>query len=99
MRKILVFISMALCVFNAFADDVNAMDAEIQDKEAFVQQLKDEISQIDSEMARCERVKKNWKAATIVGGIGTVATGTAAIIQSVKLKKQKSQTEKTDDNK
>lgn len=91
MRKIFIFGVATLCTFNAFADDVDLINTEIQEKEALVQKLKNEILQIDSEIMRCERVRKNWKTATIVGGVGTVATGTAAVIQAVKLNKQKSQ--------
>ena len=68
-----------------FADNVD-LSAEIVYKYKFIDELKKEIAQIDSESARCEKMKNGWVAATIVGGVGVVATGTAAIIQASKLK-------------
>ncbi len=38
-------------------------------------------------MLRCKKAKKGWVAATIIGGAGVLATGTAAIVQANKLKK------------
>ena len=40
-------------------------------------------------MIRCENTKKGWVAATVVGGVGVAATGTAAIVQGVKINQQK----------
>jgi len=74
----------AIC-FNAIADD-DAISHEIISKYQIIEELKKEIAQIDSENIRCEKMKKGWIAATIVGGVGVVATGTAAIIQGTKLK-------------
>ena len=50
--------------------------------------MRDEIIQIESETMRCEKSKKGWIAATVIGGTGVVATGTAAIVQGIKLKEQ-----------
>ena len=46
-------------------------------------------------------MKKGWVAATVVGGVGVVATGTAAIIQANKLKNKdnKKSTKETTENK
>ena len=68
---------------------------QVQYKEQLVRELRDEIQQIDSEMLRCEKNKKGWVAATIIGGVGVAATGTAAIVQTVKANKQKSDTKET----
>ena len=65
------------------------MTEQVRYKEQLLQELKEEIKQIDSEQMRCERAKKGWIAATVVGGVGVVATGTAAIVQVEKAKKQK----------
>ena len=89
-RVIAAGVVFAFFSLGAYAADINE---EIEYKEQVVQRLKEEIAQIDSEMARCERAKKNWKTATIVGGVGVAATGAAAIIQTVNANK-KSQTEK-----
>ncbi len=72
--------------FGAFAQQ--DLESQIYQKEKIIQTLKDEIAQIDSEMKRCKSSKKKWIAATVIGGAGVVATGTAAIVQGVKLSKQ-----------
>jgi len=93
-----------ICLFSffgtaAFGAD-NNLDTQIQYKEQLVNELKEEIAQIDSEMVRCQKTKKGWVVATVVGGVGVAATGTAAIVQSVKMNQQKKgKTEKTDETK
>ena len=86
-RFLVVFLSCLLMpgVFSAVADDVD-LGSEIIYKYKLIEELKKEISQIDSENIRCEKMKNGWIAATVVGGVGVVATGTAAIIQGAKLK-------------
>lgn len=86
-RFLVVFLSCLLMpgVFSAVADDVD-LGAEIIYKYKLIEELKKEIAQIDSENARCQKMKNGWIAATVVGGVGVVATGTAAIIQGTKLK-------------
>ena len=64
-------------------------DNDIADKQAYIETLRTEIAKIDSEILRCKKMKTSWTVATVVGGAGTVATGTAAIIQGVKLGKLK----------
>ena len=73
----------------------NSLANQVRYKEQIVRELKDEIQQIDSEMTRCEKAKKGWVAATVVGGIGVVATGGAAIGQKVKLNKKGTETTET----
>lgn len=73
-------------VVNAYAETMDEKQM-IQEKQELIQELKDEIQQIDSEMLRCQKAKKGWTAATVVGGIGVAATGGAAIAQVVKAKK------------
>lgn len=52
--------------------------------------LKAEIAQLDSEMSRCRKQKTGWTAATVVGGVGTVATGIGALVQHKKIQEKKS---------
>jgi len=88
-----------MCVvysLNAVADDT-AIHSEILFKYQTIEELKKEIAQIDSENIRCERMKKGWIAATVVGGVGVVATGTAAIIQGTKLKEMPKKEKKKED--
>ena len=95
MRKI-ICIFFCIHVFCAFGADVDITN-EIQYKEQLVRELKEEIAQIDAEMVRCEKAKKGWVAATVVGGVGVAATGTAAIVQGVKINQQNK--EKTEEKK
>ena len=89
----LLSIFLSTCVFPAFSD--NNLAEQIQYKEQLIRELKEEIAQIDSETIRCEKAKKGWVAATVVGGVGVAATGTAAIVQTVKTK-QKSEEKQSD---
>jgi hypothetical protein len=59
--------------------------AEVAEKTRIRDILKSDLAQIASEKSRCEKTKKNWTVATVVGGVGVVATGTAAIIQGNKI--------------
>ena len=72
---------------SVFADDAELVE-QVRYKEEVLRTLKEEISQIDSEMLRCEKAKKGWVAATVIGGVGVAATGTAAIVQTVKMKEK-----------
>jgi len=47
--------------------------------------LREQIEHIDSEIARCEKSTKKWKTATILGGIGTIATGVGVVVQANKI--------------
>ena len=87
-----IFLILNFNVAMAVNDDIAD---QVQYKEQLVRELRDEIQQIDSEMLRCEKNKKGWVAATIIGGVGVAATGTAAIVQTVKANKQKSDTKET----
>ena len=79
---------------NVAVADTDGLSAQVQYKEQLLQELKEEIQQINSEMLRCEKAKKGWVAATVVGAVGVAATGTAAIVQVEKTKKQKTDTTK-----
>ena len=83
--------------FSAYAETPD-IGQEIIYKHKLVEELKKEITQIDSENIRCQKMKKGWVAATVVGGVGVVATGTAAIIQANKLKNKDKITTETKDN-
>ncbi len=66
----------------------SSMD-EIAEKNAYVEKLESDLSQIYSEIARCRKQKSGWKAATVIGSIGTVATGIGAGVQLHNIKKSK----------
>ena len=51
--------------------------------------LEEDIRILDEEIAKCEKQKKGWIAATVIGGVGVLSTGVAAAVQGAKLKEQK----------
>ena len=88
MRKFFIIL-FVFFVPVAYADDV-AIDMSRQMQ---IASLKREISELEIKLAECSRKNKNWKTATWIGAAGTVATGTAAIVQGVKLNKLKKENE------
>lgn len=77
--------AFAVTISNTSVPGTMTDDADVQielsNKIAVRDALKAEITQIDSEISRCNRAKTNWTAATIVGGAGVVGTGIGAIVQ------------------
>ena len=59
------------------------------DEDTAIATLENDIRILDEEIAKCEKQKKGWIAATVVGGVGVLSTGVAAAVQGVKLKDQK----------
>ena len=59
------------------------------DEAADIETLENDIRILDEEIAKCQKQKKGWIAATVIGAAGVVATGTAAAVQGAKLKEQK----------
>lgn len=51
--------------------------------------MKKQIEAVDSEIIRCEKSLKGWKVATILGSIGTVASGIGIIAQTQQIKENK----------
>jgi hypothetical protein len=66
-----------------------AQETELARLSAVRDNLKNEIGQIASERLRCEKQKKGWTAATILGGAGVAATGIAAIVQAKQISNKK----------
>lgn len=64
------------------------MEAELNEEEA-IAILENDIAILDEEIAKCEKQKKGWVAATVIGSAGVVSTGIAAGVQGVKIKEQK----------
>ena len=90
-EKMKRFFMVLFVFFVPFArvDDV-AIDMSRQMQ---IASLKREISELEIKLAECSRKNKNWKTATWVGAAGAVATGTAAVVQGVKLHKLKQENE------
>ncbi len=92
MKKFIAIIftsGFAFLCNTAHAADTNDMNTELQYKTELRDTLKSDIAQIDSEKARCEKTKRSWTIATVVGGVGVVGTGVGVIVQNNKLQKQK----------
>lgn len=56
-----------------------------------VQTLRHDIQLLDEEINKCERKRKGWVAATVVGGVGVVGTGIGAIVQHNKIQGKKAE--------
>ena len=80
-RYILIFSILFYAPF-AYGEDI--VDADMA-RQMELSKLKREISELEIKLSECKRKNKNWRTATWIGAAGTVATGTAAIVQGVKL--------------
>jgi len=85
--KKFVYILPLILVIPAFADDAKL--AEIAHKTAVRDTLRADLLQIQREKDRCERQRRNWQTATIVGGVGVATTATIGIIQGNQLRNQR----------
>ena len=56
-----------------------------------VSTLRHDIQLLDEEIMKCERKRKGWVAATVVGGVGVVGTGIGALVQHDKIQDKKSE--------
>ena len=79
--------------FESNAVDVTAVipGTEGMTEMEVVATLKHDIDVLDEELRQCERKRKGWVAATVVGGVGVVGTGIAAIVQHNKIQDKKSE--------
>jgi peptidoglycan hydrolase CwlO-like protein len=64
------------------------MEEQMSEADA-IATLENDIAILDAEIAKCEKSKKGWIAATVIGSAGVVSTGIAAGVQGVKIKDQK----------
>lgn len=81
-RTVLFMLVVVSIGAGAYADDY----AELV---AYRDSLKQQIQTVDSEIARCEKSLKNWKTATIIGGVGAVASGIGIIVQNTQIQENK----------
>ena len=56
-----------------------------------IETLQSDIQTLDDDIAKCEKQSKGWIAATVIGGVGIVGTGAAAIAQASKVSDKKSE--------
>ena len=75
--------------------DYSAMDivpgADGMSEMEVIQSLRHDIQVLDEEIAACDRKRKGWVAATVIGGVGVVGTGIAALVQNSKIQEKKSE--------
>lgn len=64
-------------------------EIEGMEKLQTISTLEKDIAILDTEIAKCEKSKKGWIAATVIGSAGVVATGVAAGVQGAKISKNK----------
>lgn len=67
---------------------VTGVDAE---KLQTIRTLENDITILDAEILKCEKSKKGWIAATVIGSAGVVATGVAAGVQGAQIGKKKTE--------
>lgn len=100
MKKFLLFL-FAVTVCNASMAAVKhhnpksvnnyVSNAEGMSNNEIIATLREDIATIDNDIALCEQQRKSWIAATVIGGIGIVGTGVAAINQANTLSDKKTE--------
>lgn len=86
------FVNKSGAAAGASAVDME-MDYDLQgmsEMEA-ISTLRADIASLDEQIAACEKQRKGWVAATVVGGAGVLGTGIAAIVQGKKVKEGKAE--------
>ena len=78
-----------------YEEEIMTGDPEIGEDTDAIAILENDIRILDEEIAKCQKQKKGWIAATVIGAAGTVATGVAAGVQGVKLKEKKEEYKET----
>lgn len=79
--------------FTGGAADYGDTDIDLQgmsEMEA-ISTLRAEIQSLDEQIAQCEKQRKGWIAATVVGGAGVVGTGIGAIVQGKQVGEKKAE--------
>ena len=72
----------------------SGIEYEDLDEASAIATLENDIAILDAEIEKCQKQKKGWIAATVIGSAGVVATGVAAGVQGVKIKEQKDEINK-----
>ncbi len=79
--------------FTGGAADYGDMDVDLQgmsEMEA-ISTLRADIQSLDEQIAQCEKQRKGWVAATVVGSVGVVGTGIGAIVQGKQVGEKKAE--------
>lgn len=65
-------------------------ESENADEASMIATLENDIAILDAEIEKCQKAKKGWIAATVIGGVGVASTGIAAAVQGAKISEKKS---------
>ena len=68
---------------------VSTIGVDDAEKIKMIATLENDITILDSEILKCEKSKKGWIAATVIGSAGVVATGVAAGVQGAQIADKK----------
>ncbi len=79
-KKLLPFLIVMTFIKPAISDEYTELIA-------YRDALKEQIAAVESETIRCEKSLKGWKTATIIGGVGAVASGIGIIAQKNQIDK------------
>ena len=93
-KTILVFALVMMAPIIARADITEydpTKEYTLTEQQQIISTLENDNRLLDAEIDKCERKKKGWLAATIIGATGVVATGVAAGVQGKKLSDQKTE--------
>ncbi len=71
------------------ANNNAALQAEYSSKVIYLEQLKQQQSEIAENKKACDKARKGWIAGTVIGGAGVVGTAIGAIVQGKKVKESK----------
>lgn len=77
-----------LGIHNVMAEEYPDINTALEEQE-IIRTLENDNRILDSEIERCEKKKKGWIAATVIGGVGVVSTGVAAGVQAGKINQEK----------
>lgn len=68
---------------------VGMIGVDDAEKIKMIATLENDLTILDSEIKKCEKSKKGWIAATVIGSAGVVATGVAAGVQGAQIADKK----------
>ena len=74
---------------NKYAQRIAEENNMSADDAAVIATLENDIKILDEEIAKCEKQKKGWIAATVIGSVGVASTGVAAAVQGAKISEKK----------
>ena len=74
---------------NTYETTAVALGVDDAEKIKIIATLENDLTILDSEILKCEKSKKGWIAATVVGSAGVVATGIAAGVQGAQIADKK----------